>query len=82
MLQVWDEVDDLIGALRLCFVGAAAELGLIVAGGVGIGAIGAAIAAGAEITLICAATVVLSLAAALRIQESRIPRADREQPAP
>ena len=45
MLQVVDEIDDLIGALRLCLVGMAAELGLIVAGGLGIGAVGAAIAA-------------------------------------
>jgi hypothetical protein len=72
MLQVIDELDDLISALRLCFVGMAAELGLIVAGGLGIGAIGAAIAAGAEITLICSAAVVLSLGATLKLQESRI----------
>jgi hypothetical protein len=72
MLQVVDEIDDLIGALRLCLVGMAAELGLIVAGGLGIGAVGAAIAAGAEITLICCAAVVLSLATALKLQKSRI----------
>jgi hypothetical protein len=72
MLQVVDEIDDLIGALRLCLVGMAAELGLIVAGGLGIAAIGAAVAAGAEITLICSAAVLLSLAAALKLKESRI----------
>ena len=72
MLQVLDEVDDLIGALRFCCAGLAAELGLIVAGALGIGAIGAAIAAGAEIALICSAAVVLSLAATLKLQESRI----------
>ena len=72
MLQVVDEIDDLIGALRLCLVGMAAELGLIVAGALGIGAIGAAIAAGAEIALICSAAVVLGLAATLKLQESRI----------
>jgi len=72
MLQVVDEIDDLIGALRLCLVGMAAELGLIVAGGLGIAAIGAAVAAGAEITLISTAAVLLSLAAALKLKESRI----------
>jgi hypothetical protein len=72
MLQVVDEIDDLIGALRLCLVGMAAELGLMVAGGLGIAAIGAAVAAGAEITLICSAAVLLSLAAALKLKESRI----------
>jgi hypothetical protein len=72
MLQVVDEIDDLIGALRLCLVGMAAELGLIVAGGLGMAAIGAAVAAGAEITLICSAAVLLSLAAALKLKESRI----------
>jgi hypothetical protein len=72
MLQVVDEIDDLIGALRLCLVGMAAELGLIVAGGLGIVAIGAAVAAGAEIPLICSAAVLLSLAAALKLKESRI----------
>ena len=72
MLQVVDEIDDLIGALRLCLVGTAAELGLMVAGGLGIAAIGAAVAAGAEITLICSAAVLLSLAAALKLKESRI----------
>jgi hypothetical protein len=72
MLQVIDELDDLIGALRLCLVGMAAELGLVVAGGLGIGAIGVAVAAGAEITLISTAAVVLSLAATLRLRQSRI----------
>jgi hypothetical protein len=71
MLQVVDELDDLIGALRLCTLGLAAEIGLVVAGGVAIGAIVAAVAAGAEITLICSAAAVLSLAAAIKIQESR-----------
>jgi hypothetical protein len=72
MLQVADEFDDLIGALRLCMVGMAAELGLVLAGGLGIGAIGVAIAAGAETPLICSAAVLLSLAAALKLQELRI----------
>jgi hypothetical protein len=71
VLQVVDEIDDAIGALRLCFLGLAAEFGLAAAGGVGIGAIGAAAATGAEISLICSAAVMLSLAAALKIRASR-----------
>jgi len=72
MLQVVDEIDDLVGALRLCLVGMAAEIGLAAAGALGIGAIGAAVVAGAEITLICSAAAVLSFAATLKLQESRI----------
>jgi len=70
MLQVVDEIDDAIGALRQCSLGLAAEFGLVVAGGLGMGAIGAAIAAGAEVSLICSAAIVLSLAAALKIHQS------------
>jgi hypothetical protein len=32
MLQVVDEIDDAIGALRLCSLGVAAEFGLVAAG--------------------------------------------------
>ena len=46
MLQVADELDDLIGALRLCCLGLGAEIGLPAAGSLGIGAIGAAAAVG------------------------------------
>jgi hypothetical protein len=70
MLQVVDEIDDAIGALRQCSLGLAAEFGLVAAGGLGIGAIGAAIAAGAEVSLICSAALVLSLAAALKLHKS------------
>jgi hypothetical protein len=45
ILQVADDIDDAIGALRLCSVGLAAEIGLLA--GLGILAIGAAIATGA-----------------------------------
>jgi hypothetical protein len=48
MLQVVDEIDDAIGALRLCTLGVCAEIGLAVAGGLGMGAIGAAVVAGAQ----------------------------------
>jgi hypothetical protein len=71
MLQVVDEIDDAIGALRLCSVGLAAEFGLVVAGCFGIGAICAAVAIGAEVSLICSAVIMLSLAATLKIQAIR-----------
>lgn len=70
MLQAVDELDDAIGALRLCYVGFSAEIGLLVAGGLGIGGIGVAVAAGAEVTLICSATLMLSVAAALKVQRA------------
>jgi len=72
MLQVIDEIDDAVGALRLYYVGVAAEIGLMLAAGLGIGAIGAAIVAGAEVPLILAAALVLSLTAALKIHRSRL----------
>ena len=76
MLQVVDEIDDAIGALRLCTVGLCAEIGLAVAGVLAIGAIGAAVATGAEITLLCSAAMLIGVAAALKIQQSRL-SADR-----
>ena len=72
MLQVVDEIDDAIGALRLCSLGLCAEIGLALAGGLGICAIGAAFATGAEITLLCSAAMLISLAAMLKIQKSRL----------
>ncbi len=72
MLQVVDEIDDVVGAVRLCLVGLAAEIGLLAAGSLGICAIAAAIAAGAEITLICSAVTMLSLAAALKFHASQL----------
>ena len=72
MLQVVDEIDDAVSALRLCSLGLCAEIGLAVAGALGIGAIGAAVATGAEITLLCSAAMLISVAAALKIQQSRL----------
>jgi hypothetical protein len=71
MLQVVDEIDDTVGALRLWSLGATAEIGLVVAGGIGIGAIGAAIATGAELSLIFSALIVLSLGAGLKIHRAQ-----------
>jgi hypothetical protein len=73
MLQVVDEIDDAISALRLCSLGLGAEIGLVLAGGLGIGAIGAAVATGAEITLLCSAAMLISVAAMLKVQKSRLP---------
>ncbi len=72
LLQVVDEIDDAVGALRLYCVGLWSEISLLAAGSLGLGAICAAIAAGAEIQLICSAAIVLGLAASLKIHESRI----------
>lgn len=72
MLQVIDEIDDAVGALRLCCLGLAAEIGLVAAGAIGIGAIAAAIAAGAQVALIYFAAIMLGLAAFVKIHESRL----------
>ena len=72
MLQVVDEIDDAVSALRLCSLGLSAEIGLAVAGALGIGAIGAAVLTGAEITLICSAALLIGLAGALKIHASRL----------
>ncbi len=73
MLQVVDEIDDAVGVLRLCVLGIAAETGLALTGAVGVGAIVAAVAAGAEGPLIYSATLLLGFAAALKFQSSRFP---------
>src|ERR1700758_5543642 len=73
VLQVVDEIDDAIGALRLCSLGISAEIGLVVAAGLGMGAIGAAVVRGAEITLICSVLMLFSLAGVLKIRGSRLP---------
>jgi hypothetical protein len=72
MLQVVDEIDDAIGALRLWSVGLAAEIGLMLAACLGIGAMGAAVAGGADLLLIGAAAAMLGWAAVLKIQGSRL----------
>lgn len=72
MLQVADEIDDAFGALRLCSVGLAAEIGLLAAGCLGMLGIGAAIVTGAQVPLICSALMVLSLAAALKIYAAQL----------
>jgi hypothetical protein len=72
MLQVVDEIDDAVGAARLYWLGLGSEIGLALAGSLGIVAIIASIAADAEIQLIWSAAIMFSLAAALKIHESRL----------
>jgi uncharacterized membrane protein len=67
ILQVVDEIDDLIGAVRLWLLGLGTEICLAVAAVLAMGAIGAAIVTGAEVALICCAAIVLSLSAALKV---------------
>jgi hypothetical protein len=47
MLQVVDEIDDAVGAIRLYALGLRAEVSLVIAGSVSAGAIYAAIVSGA-----------------------------------
>lgn len=49
MLQVIDELDDAVGALRQCSIGVGAEFGVVLAGGIGAAAMGAALLMGAPI---------------------------------
>jgi lipid-binding SYLF domain-containing protein len=67
MLQVADDIDDALGAVRLASIGWAAEIGLVAAGSLGIGAIIAAMAAGAELPLICAGSIALGLGAGVKL---------------
>lgn len=70
MLQVVDEIDDAVGAIRLWSVGMAAEIGLPAAAVLGMGAMGGAVAGGADLTLLGSAAVMLGLAAILKIYGS------------
>jgi hypothetical protein len=65
---VVDEIDDSVGALRMCCVGIREEIGLAAAGSLGMAAIGAALFEGAEVPLILTAGIVLSLGAGLKIR--------------
>jgi hypothetical protein len=73
MLQVVDEIDDAVGALRQWCVGLGAEIGIAPFGALGLGAIGAAVVTGAEITLLCAVAGILGTAALLKIHARQLP---------
>lgn len=72
MLQVVDEIDDAIGALRLWSVGLAAEIGLVAAACLGMSAIAAAVFRGADLLLISCAAAMLGVAAVLKIYGLRL----------
>jgi len=73
MLQVVDELDDAIGTLRHCWLGAAAEFPVFLAGSAGLGAAGAtALETGAEPVLIAAASAALGIAGFLKVLDSRV----------
>jgi hypothetical protein len=72
MLQVVDEIDDAIGILRHCWIGASAEFPVFLAGGAGLGAAGAtALQTGAEPVLFAAASAALGVAGFLKALDSR-----------
>ena len=73
MLQVVDELDDVVGTLRLCCLGVEAEISLGMAGAAAFGAIAAALSAGAEPLLIAAMSTLLGLAALLKARAARAP---------
>jgi hypothetical protein len=74
MLQVVDEFDDVLGALRHGWLGFHAEIGALLFAGIGIGAMVAAFTLGADPVLVGSAAIVLNLAALLQIRESRTTR--------
>jgi hypothetical protein len=71
VLQVVDEIDDAISAMRLYSLGLIAEIGLLLAGSLGIASVCAALAVDAESALISTAAIFLSVAAAFKIYVSR-----------
>jgi hypothetical protein len=75
MLQVADEIDDAVGALRHCWLGAAAEFPALPAGSVAVGAfaaICAALLAGADPALIAAPITALGIAGFLKVRDLRL----------
>ena len=71
MLQVVDELDDAISTARLYCLGLIAEVGLLVAGSLGLAAISAALASGAEMTLLSSAALMLGVASILKFHALR-----------
>jgi len=68
VLQVADELDDALGALRHGWLGLVAEIGALLLAGLGIGAAVAGLALGAEPALIGAAAIMANLAALLKVR--------------
>jgi len=74
VLQVVDEFDDVLGAVRHGWLGLTAEFGALSLVGIGVGAAVAGPALGAEPALIGAAAITANLAALLKIRDSRMTR--------
>jgi len=71
ILQVVDEFDDALGTLRHGWLGFHAEIGALLFAGIGLAAMVAAFALGADPAMVGSAAIVLNLAALLKIRESR-----------
>jgi len=71
VLQIADEVDDALGALRHGWLGLAAEIGALMLASVGIAADVAGHALGAQPALLGAAAICANIAALLKIRNSR-----------
>ncbi len=72
MLQVMDEIDDAIGAVRQWALGFGAAAGLGAAAAMGMAGIAAAIWSGQEPLLVLAAAAMLSVAAALKMHGTQL----------
>ena len=71
VLQLVDELDDAFGMLRHSWLGLVAELGALLLAGVGVSAVVAGPALGAEPALMGAAAISANLAALLKPRSSR-----------
>ena len=72
MLQVVDEFDDAVSALRHGWLGINAEIGVWLFAGLAIGALLAALALGAEPSVIGATAIFANFAALWKIREARL----------
>jgi hypothetical protein len=73
VLQVIDEFDDAVAALRHVLLGLHSEMGVLLFAGVGTGAVVAELALRAHPGMIGAAAITANLAALLKIRDSRAP---------
>jgi hypothetical protein len=74
MLQVVDEIDDAVGAVRHRCLGFNAEIGAVLAAVGAVALIGAAFVVGREGGAACAVALLSSMVLAVRIRGSRPPR--------
>lgn len=71
MLQVFDDLDDTVNAVLHSCLGFGADLGMVTAAGVFVGAIAGGLALGAATTVMCTAGGVLGVALAFRLLRLR-----------